>query len=150
MKKILFILFAALAFVACDKKDEKGKDGTAMVNITPRSAVIDKEAGGTITIETDNDAFVSTIIQIDNSDNPSDTESFFYDSFIKLKDIVKYDKYEAFGCKVIPDGFRKFTVIIEPDCDCAAFNIGFNRILPSEEHGKIGCNIPMIFLIKLK
>ena len=65
MKKILFILFAALAFVACEKEDSRdnllyaGGDIKFYQNSEHiHRLYFDKENGGTITIETEVDAFV--------------------------------------------------------------------------------------------
>lgn len=155
MKRLLLILSLILIFISCEKRESKEvPDKDILANISPRSVVIDKEKGGSITIETDKDAFVTKIAKINNTGNPEDyyyeVESFFYKSFVKLEDIIEYDKYEALGCKVIPNGFREFTIIIEPNCDCTAFNVHLNIIYESKEYGLIGSHTPSIFNILLE
>ncbi len=156
MKRILLILGIALAFVACEKEEPQYAD--IMVLLTPKSAVVDRETGGVITIETDKDSYVKTIAKINFSDNPTD---YYYDTkhfnrsyppeyIIKLEDIMRYDEYKAFGCRIVPDGLRKYTITIEPNCDFTHFEIYFGRIFESKKHGMIGDHAPSIFNIRLE
>ena len=77
MKRILLILGLALTLVACEKDDSgymneddkltiaAGGNIKFFQNSEPLSVVwIDKEAGGTITIETEIDAAVSSLVRI--------------------------------------------------------------------------------------
>lgn len=67
MRKILFILFAALAFVACDKENQEENlsnllyDNSGYVKLSQDYVFFDKEKGGTITIEAEEDAYVDGI-----------------------------------------------------------------------------------------
>ena len=155
MKKILFLIFAALAFVACEKEDP---DSDVFVLLTPKSEIIDKAEGGTIIVEANCDSFVSSISKCNISEDfiayNKDSKSFFkiYPPLylIKMEDIMKYDEYEAFGCKVIPMSFNRYKIIIEPNCNCDKFEIFFNRIIESNEYGKIGGHTPSNLSIKVK
>ena len=158
MKKLLFVLFAALAFVACEKDIPQA---TQFVGITPEKVVLEKETGGSITIETSDDSFVDAIgtyikVNVNGYDGYeiTNTKSFFniYPPLylVKFDDIIKYKEYEGLGCKVVPDGFQKFNIIVEPNCDCDFIEIHFNRIIESKEYGKIGGHGGSSFNIFLK
>lgn len=155
MRKFIIVMVAALAFVACEKN---GADYDILVRLTPQSVDIDKDRGGVVVIETDIDSYIGSIVKINSLDNSAsynvESESFFRTSppeyLVKFEDIIKYDKYEAFGCKVIPDGFRRYTIMIEPNCDCNLFEIYFHRIIESESYGKIGGHAPSTLKIHLK
>ena len=118
MRKILFVLVAALAFVACEKDIPQA---TQFVGITPEKVVLEKATGGSITIETSHDSFVDAIgtyikVNANGYDGYeiANTKSFFkiYPPLylIKFDDIIKYKEYEGLGCKVVPDGFQKFNI----------------------------------------
>ena len=169
MKKILFFMFAALAFVACEKNDEYDELGeldmignisrsgnfsssTGFVKLSQYSWRVDREKGGTITIETDDAAFVeamSTLVGIDGvGANYNDEIKRFFRRvaplyLIKYEDIKKQSVYEAFGCKVVRDGYRKFTITVEPNCGSDSdyyyndIEIAFSKIWDSKEYGPI-------------
>ncbi len=158
MKKLLFVLFAALAFVACEKDLPQA---TQFVGITPEKVVLEKETGGSITIETSDDSFVDAIgtyikVNVNGYDGYeiTNTKTFFNISppqyLVKFDDIIKFKEYEALGCKIVPDGFQKFNIIVEPNCDCDFIAIHFNRIIESKEYGKIGGRGGSSFEIFLK
>ena len=85
MRKILFVMVAALAFASCEKNDEYDELGeldiigninrsgnfsssTGFVTLSQYSWRVDREKGGTITIETEDAAFVEgmeTLVRID-------------------------------------------------------------------------------------
>ena len=158
MKKILFFIFAALAFVACEKDIPQA---TKFVGFTPEKVVLEKATGGSITIETSDDSFVDGIVaytKVNVNGNEvyeiTNTKFFFNISpplyLIKFDDIIKYKEYEGLGCKIVPDGFKKFNIIVEPNCDCDYIGIHFNRIIESKEYGKIGGQGGSSFNIFLK
>ncbi len=160
MRKILFVMFAALAFVACEKEDSRdnllyaGGDIKFYQNSEHiHSLYFDKENGGTITIETEVDAFVLAIGVVYDYDEYKRDSKIFYSStppdfILKLEDIAKLNEYECQGCKIVRDGFRKFTITVNPDFDYSQIDLNFSKIIESKEHGKIaehgGTTIPII------
>ena len=181
MKKLLFVLFAALAFVACEKEDDYAELGdlvelkdlqsypyltgnSGYVKLSQDEVTFDKEKGGTITIETVDAAFVlcmGTAVNIEGvgSIPNRDTKSYYQVNaplyLLKYEDIKKIKVYEGFGCTVVRDGYRKFTITVKPNCDSDYdydFNqitIGIQRIVKSETYGPIagdGCSYFTIFL----
>ena len=147
MKKILFMLFAALAFVACEKEQESPKedlsillyDNSGYVKLSQNSVTFDKQKGGTITIEAEEDAFLSEIAKITGFDIEAGD---FYDLtppdyVITLEQILKYKEFVVDGCKVVPDGFRKFTVTVEPNCDCDYIEIAISKLIETKTYGKV-------------
>ena len=177
MKKILFFMFAALAFVACEKyDDELGdlyelgssgllEDNSGYVKLSKDSVTFDREKGGTITIETEDAAFVGcigTLVHIEGvGANPNMDGIVFYQNqvtppyILKYEDIKKVNVYEGFGCKVVRDGYRKFTITVEPNCgsdydyDFNMIQIAITRIVNSKEYGPIagdGCSYFTIYL----
>ena len=158
MKKILFMMVAALAFVACEKEQESPKedlsillyDNSGFVKLSQNSVIFDRQKGGTITIETEEDAFVAGIVKFSGSKYEAGD---FYDLtppdyLITLEQILKHKEFALDGCKVVPDGFRKFTVTVEPNSEYSQYNICFSKIIESKEHGKIaehgGTTIPIV------
>ena len=148
MKKILFFIFAALAFVACEKEQESPKedlsillyDNSGFVKLSQNSVIFDRQKGGTITIETEEDAFVAGIVKFSGSKYEAGD---FYDLtppdyLITLEQILKHKEFALDGCKVVPDGFRKFTVTIAPNCDCDNIQIGFTKLIETKTYGKVG------------
>ena len=108
MRKILFVMVAALAFVSCEKyEDELGEldiigninrsgnfsSSTGFVTLSQYSWRVDREKGGTITIETDDAAFVETmgtLVGIDGvGANYNDVWVDFYKRVAPLY-IIKY------------------------------------------------------------
>lgn len=181
MRKILFVMVAALTLVACEKDDEYDELGeldiigninrsgnfsssTGFVTLSQYSWRVDREKGGTITIETDDAAFVEameTLVGIDGvGANYNDEIKRFFRRvaplyIIKYEDIKKIKVYEAFGCKVVRDGYRKFTITVEPNCGSDSdyyyndIEIAFAKICNSKEYGPIsnlGCAHFYIFL----
>jgi TusA-related sulfurtransferase len=151
MKKILLILGVVLMSVSCNKFVECD----VFVLMTPKNATFNKQEGGTITVEADDKAYVRQInrgIKTSNEYEPYQWEvkSFFKTTppryEITLEDINKYKEYEAFGCKVIPDASkRKFTIVVEPNCDSDAITVVFSRIA-----GNYGSSVPTEFEIRLE
>ena len=178
MKKILFFIFAALSLVACEK-DELGelvelKDlpsypyltgNSGYVTLSEDSVTFDKEKGGTITIQTEDAAFVScmgTYVSIEGvgANSNGDTISFYEIKpplyLLKYEDIKKVKVYEGFGCKVVRDGYRKFNITVKPNCgngydyDFNMIKIAITRIVNSETHGPIAGDGSSHFTIYLK
>ena len=148
MRKILFVLVAALAFVACEKEQESPKedlsillyDNSGFVKLSQNSVTFDKQKGGTITIEAEEDAFLSEIAKITGFDIEAGD---FYDLtppdyVITLEQILKYKEFVVDVCKVVPDGFRKFTVTVEPNCDCDYIEIAISKLIETKTYGKVG------------
>lgn len=171
MKRLLFILGLTLAFVACEKnddwEDELGTllyDESGFVKLSKDSVTFDREKGGTITIETEDAAFVDcigTLVHIESVGAiPNMDGIIFYPVtpplyILKYEDIKKVNVYEGFGCKVMRDGYRKFTITVEPNCgsdsdyDFNMIDIAFTRIINSKEYGPIagrGCTYFKIYL----
>lgn len=151
MKKILFFMFAAFAFVACNKDDDL--DGCRLVVLTPNNTTISKEMGGVVTVRADIDTYVQGIVKI-FPDRSFDAKHFIRSSppdyIIFLDDILKYKEYEADGCKVIPNGLREFTIIVDPNCDCDYIEMQFGVIYESEKYGKHGGHATSRVNIKLE
>ena len=153
------MLFAALAFVACEKEDSSdnllyaGGDIKFYQNSEHiHRLYFDKENGGTITIETEVDAFVlgMTIVTEDGKEVKN-----FYSStppafILKLEDIAKLNEYECPGCTIVRDGFRKFTITVNPDFDYSKIDVAFSKIIESKEHGKVSEHGGTILLIESK
>lgn len=148
MKKILFMLFAALAFVACEKEQESQAENlnellyenSGYVKLSQNSVTFDRQKGGTITIETEEDALVDNVVKITGFDIESGN---FYDLtppdyVITLEQFLKYKEFTVEGCKVVPDGFRKFTVTVEPNCDCDYIEIAISKLIETKTYGKVG------------
>ena len=182
MRKILFVMVAALTFVACEKNDEYDELGeldiigninrsgnfsssTRFVTLSQYSWRVDREKGGTITIETDDAAFVETmgtLVGIDGvGANYNDDWVDFHKRvaplyLIKYEDIRKKSVYEAFGCKVVRDGYRKFTITVEPNCGSDSdhyyndIEIAFSKIWDSKEYGPISIMGYIPFYIYLR
>ena len=155
MKKILFFMFAALvfmftalAFVSCEKEDSEvgwndllfDTDTDSYVKLSQFSVVFDKEKGGTITIESEKDAFVKGIMR--HVGKQIDMESFYNvsppDFIISFEQISKYKEFTTPGLKVIPDGYRKFTIVVEPNCGYDSYAIGIAKLLNTKKGKKIG------------
>ena len=95
---------------------------------------------GAITIETEEDAFVNGIVKFSGFKYEAGD---FYDLtppdyLITLEQILKHKEFALDGCKVVPDGFRKFTVTIAPNCDCDNIQIGFTKLIETKTYGKVG------------
>ena len=155
MKRLLLILGFALMAVACNKDDDL--DGAPLVLFTPKDITINKETGGVVTVRTHIDAYVKSIVKIFSSDSSNrdiDSKAFFRtrppEYLITIEDIMKYDEYETDGCKVIPNGFQEYDIIVEPNCDCDVIQVYFAEIYESKKHGKIGSHISSIFRIQLE
>ena len=114
MKRILLILSLALAFVACKKEDSgeyldkllyAGADIKFTHNSEPiQSLYFNKEKGGTITIETNVDAFILGLGIY--TEGVSDGKLFYTSSppdfILKFEDIIKCKEYLYKCCKIIP------------------------------------------------
>ena len=159
MRKILFVMVAALAFVACEKEDSSdnllyaGGDIKFYQNSEHiHRLYFDKENGGTITIETEVDAFVHGMTIV--TEDGKDVKNFYSitppDFILKLEDIAKLNEYECQGCKIVRDGFRKFTITVNPDFDYSKIDVAFSKIIESKEHGKVSEHGGTILLIESK
>lgn len=146
MKRILLILGLALAFVACEKEsqvenlDKLLDDNRGYVKLSQNNVTFDKQKGGTITIEAEEDAFLNQITKVTGSDIEA---SAFYemtppDYVITLEQILKYKEFTLDECKVVPDGFREFTVTVEPNCDCDYIVIAISKLIETKTYGKVG------------
>lgn len=148
MKRLLLILSLALMAVACEKEDPNEdplygcKDIKFFHNSEPLSVIrFDKETGGTITIEAEVDAFVAGLGGM--KDNEMIVESFYEwdipepEYIIKLEQIKKHKEFVTEGCKVVPDGLRKFTITVEPNCDFSFYEVCFSKIIKSKKYGEI-------------
>ena len=113
MKRILLILGLALAFVACEKEQESPEenlsillyDNSGFVKLSQNSVTFDRQKGGTITIETEEDAFVNGIVKFSGFKYEAGD---FYDLtppdyLITLEQILKHKEFTVEGCKVVPD-----------------------------------------------
>lgn len=151
MKKYLILLVAALSLAACEKDDDL--DGCRLVVLTPNNTTISKEMGGVVTVRADIDTYVQGIVKI-FPDRSFDAKHFIRSSppdyIIFLDDILKYKEYEADGCKVIPNGLREFTIIVDPNCDCDYIEVQFGVIYESEKYGKHGGHATSRVNIKLE
>ena len=151
MKKYLILLVAALSLAACNKDDDL--DGCRLVVLTPNNTTISKEMGGVVTVRADIDTYVQGIVKI-FPDRSFDAKHFIRSSppdyIIFLNDILKYKEYEADGCKVIPNGLREFTIIVDPNCDCDYIEVQFGVIYESEKYGKHGGHTTSRVNIKLE
>ena len=146
MKKILFILFAALAFIACDKENQEENlsnllyDNSGYVKLSQDYVFFDKEKGGTITIEAEEDAYVDGISR--QVGTKLDSEVFYDitppDYVVTLDQILEYKEFTTPGLKVIPNGFRKFTIIVEPNCGYDLYHVGIVKIVETKKYGKVG------------
>lgn len=151
MKRLLLILGLALMAVSC----EKHIDVDFFVGITPEEVTINKETGGVVTVTTSSEAYVVGIVK-EISKDPSNpdykSKSFFRNSspVITIEDIMEYEVYEVYGCKVVPNGLQEYTVIVEPNCDYNAIYVDFARIYESKKYGKIGDHPPTSLKINLE
>lgn len=146
MRKILFVMFAALAFVACDKENQEENlsnllyDNSGFVKLSQDYVFFDKEKGGTITIEAEEDAFVCGLSR--QVGTKLDSEVFYDmtppDYVVTLDQILKYKEFTTPGLKVIPNGFRKFTIIVEPNCGYDLYHVGIVKIVETKKYGKVG------------
>lgn len=146
MRKILFVMFAALAFVACDKENQEENlsnllyDNSGFVKLSQDYVFFDKEKGGTITIEAEEDAFVCGLSR--QVGTKLDSEVFYDmtppDYVVTLDQILKYKEFTTPGLKVIPNGFRKFTIIVEPNCGYDLYLVGLTKIVETKKYGKVG------------
>lgn len=176
MKRILLILGLALAFVACEKEDELGdlyelkssgllEDNSGYVELSQSSVIFDREKGGTITIETEDAAFVEAIGTSVATEGVGSNPNMDYKSYynrepplylIKYEDIKQHKVYEWYGCKVVRDGYRKFTITVEPNCGSDSdyyynqIDVCITRIVRSKKHGPIAGNGCAYFRIYLK
>ena len=159
MKKILFFIFAALAFVACEKNDSSEENlddllynGSGYVKLSQNSVIFDKQTGGVITIEAEEDAFVSEISKITGLSIESGQ---FYeiappDYILTLEQILKYKEYVVDGCKVVPNGYRKFTITVEPNCDCDYLEIAISKFVETKKYGTVAGRGAAFVRIELK
>ena len=92
MKKILFMLFVALAFVACDK--EKDKPNWNFPKFSPSAALSCLDNSGmTIVVKSDIPAeFLSTMLVLSYQENPG-YEEYLYDTSTDIYDLTKLDEY---------------------------------------------------------
>lgn len=159
MRKILFVMVAALTLVACEKNDSSEENlddllynGSGYVKLSQNSVIFDKQTGGVITIEAEEDAFVSEISKITGLSIESGQ---FYkltppDYILTLEQILKYKQYVVDGCKVVPNGYRKFTITIEPNCDCDYLEIAISKFVETKKYGTVAGRGAAFVRIELK
>lgn len=159
MKRLLLILGLTLAFVACEKNDSSEENlddllynGSGYVKLSQNSVIFDKQTGGVITIEAEEDAFVSEISKITGLSIESGQ---FYkltppDYILTLEQILKYKQYVVDGCKVVPNGYRKFTITIEPNCDCDYLEIAISKFVETKKYGTVAGRGAAFVRIELK
>lgn len=146
MKRLLLILGIALAFVACEKEDS-GEDldkllyaNSGYVKLSQNYVVFDKETGGSITIYAEEDAFVGGLGRYVGAE--SEIESLYDiqapEYILTLEQILKYKEFVTDGCKIVPDGFRKFTITVEPNCGYDLYEICIVKIVETKKYGKVG------------
>ena len=159
MKKYFILLVAALSLAACEKDDPNddllyaGGDIKFFHNSEPLSEIrFDKETGGTITIETKVDAFILGMGAY--TENDKEIKNFYSASppefILKLEDIEKCNEYVCQGCKVVRNGFRKFTITVNPNIDWMTINLSFNKIIESKEYGKVAAHGGTVIPVYLK
>lgn len=136
-------MFAALAFVACEKENHNDIYGNTQYHVKcyPETLFFNKETGGIATIETEVDAFVSGLGRMKGKERVGES-LYEYDIpapeyIIKLEQIQKHKEFVTDGCKVVPDGFCKFTITVEPNCGYDHYDISFSRVIESKKYGKI-------------
>ena len=159
MRKIFVFILVALSLAACEKEDSRdnllyaGGDIKFYQNSEHiHTLYLDKEKGGTITIETEVDAFVAGLGGHKGKEYIS--KSFYeYDIpapeyIITLEQILKHREFVIDDCKVVPNGLRKFTITVEPNSEYSQYDISFSKIIESEKYGKIaehgGTTIPIV------
>ena len=92
MKKILFVMFAALAFVACDKEEDKPNWNFPKFSPSAALSCLDN-SGMTIVVKSDIPAeFISTMLVLSYQENPG-YEEYLYDTSTDIYDLTKLDEY---------------------------------------------------------
>ena len=143
----LVFMFTAPTFVACEKNDYSEEnlddllyDNSGYVKLSQNSVTFDKEKGGTITIEAEEDAYVNGIARQVGA--TLEAESYYNisppDYIISLEQITKYKEFTTPGLRVIPDGYRKFTIVVEPNCGYDVYIVGIAKLFNTKKGGKVG------------
>ena len=64
--------------------------------------------------------------------------------------ILKYKQYVVDGCKVVPNGYRKFTITVEPNCDCDYLEIAISKFVETKKYGTVAGRGAAFVRIELK
>ena len=116
MKKILFFIFAALAFVACKKETP----GDTFVRYSPQAFKLDRAVGGNAVVTAGIETFPAYIVPYKIDDNSfSENVIFLWEKHLPTaEEIRSVGKYEAHGCKIsLSDDFKQYTIEVEKDCE---------------------------------
>lgn len=120
MKKILFVLVAALAFVACSKGDEYVTSHTDKVTFTPSNIKFDRSTGGTAVVSADIETYPKYIIPVD-IDDPNMAENFITLWGRKIptpKEVRGVRVYAGHGCKItVSDDLKQYNIEVEENCE---------------------------------
>ena len=116
MKKILFFIFAALAFVACKNEEH----GDTFVRYSPQAIKLDRAVGGNAVVTAGIETFPAYIVphKIDDK-SVSENVIFLWEKHLPTaEEIRSVGKYEAHGCKIsLSDDFKQYTIEVEKDCE---------------------------------
>ena len=116
MKKILFLMFAALAFVACKKETH----GDTFVRYSPQAIKLDRAVGGNAVVTAGIETFPAYIVPYKIDDKSvSENVIFLWEKHLPTaEEIRSVGKYEAHGCKIsLSDDFKQYTIEVEKDCE---------------------------------
>jgi hypothetical protein len=120
MKKILFMLFAALAFVACEKYNEHGHRVPDKVTFSPSNIKFDRSTGGTAVVSADIETYPKYIIPVD-VDDPDMAENFITLWGRKIptpKEVRGVRVYAGHGCKItVSDDLKQYNIEVEENCE---------------------------------
>ncbi|MBR5138211.1 MAG: hypothetical protein IKV12_01525 [Alistipes sp.] len=114
MKKILFILFAALAFVACDL------DGCKIVQYTPQFVKLDGAIGGNAVVTSRIATYPAYIVPHINGEQPKqENVVYFWEKYPPTDEELQNTRvYEVYGCKIsVSNDFKQFNIEVEEDCE---------------------------------
>ena len=132
MKKLLFVLFAALAFVACEKEEESGK-----ANSSPRSFISPKDI--------DTNAKAGTIFKFKTvvptyHDSYRDGEGVSYDTGIEKIPAAYPSTYENDYYSLIQTANDTYEVTVKSIKKACSFTICFKN---NEGNGEISGYFPI-------
>ena len=133
MRKILFVMFAALAFVACEKETPEIRFlespctpvGINQIKYSPNAILLDREKGGEVVVTGDNGSFPEKFAPRKKHDSAYSSSSTVYfwgrnimGNFPSVEEIRNVELYEAHGCtiKLSPD-FKRYTVKVDENCE---------------------------------
>ncbi|MBR5829678.1 MAG: hypothetical protein IKY63_00285 [Tidjanibacter sp.] len=117
MKKILFLVFAALAFVACDKGEEMS---TKFVDFIPRHTNMERARGGKASVIADVPTYPKFIVPYKLQDRSMEENlvSFYKNRTPTEEELRSAGPYEVLGCKITQsEDLMVYTIEVEKDCD---------------------------------